>query len=211
MSVLQFDCRFAYPTGFTLDFKFEAEPGITALVGPSGSGKTTILHSIAGLLVPASGRIVLNHRVLVDSVAKVNVPSCSRRVGLVFQDYQLFPHLTVEGNLGYGASRSASAGKDLSRVVDTLELGPLLGRFPATLSGGQKQRVALGRAIAAAPSILLLDEPVSALDDPLKANVFELLAETLKRFPIPTLLVTHDLPLVERMASSIVRLPLDRK
>ena len=206
MSVLRFNCRFAYPSGFALNLAFEIQEGITALVGPSGSGKTTTLHLIAGILRPASGQIILGERTLFDSGGRIDLPAYRRNIGLVFQDYQLFPHLTVEGNLRYGAARSARPRSDLSHLIDVLELTALLKRYPGSLSGGQRQRVALGRAIAAAPSILLLDEPVSALDDALKSSAFEALSKTLEQFPIPTLLVTHDLPLVERKASNVVRL-----
>jgi molybdate transport system ATP-binding protein len=126
---------------------------------------------------------------------------------LVFQDYQLFPHLTVAGNLRYGLSRASQPVKDLKHLIDVLELGPFLNRFPASLSGGQRQRVALGRAIAGNPSILLLDEPVSALDSALKASIVDFLAQTLREFPIPTLLVTHDIAIVERVGADAIRLP----
>lgn len=208
MSVLQFDCRFAYPTGFQLSQKFEVGSGITALVGPSGAGKTTILHLIAGILRPTSGKIALADEPLFDAQQKIDVPSYRRRVGLVFQDNLLFPHLTVAQNLRYGASRAkAAAGRDLEPLIKALELGPVLQRFPASLSGGQRQRVALGRAIACNPAILLLDEPVSALDPPLKASVIGHLAETLQRFPIPTILVTHDLASVQSICTAVLRLP----
>jgi molybdate transport system ATP-binding protein len=207
MSVLQFDCRFSYPAGFALDVAFEIGAGMTALVGPSGSGKTTTLHLIAGVLRPSAGRIVLGDRPLFDSSRRIHVPLHQRRVGLVFQDYQLFPHLTVLGNLKYGATRATAPAIDLNHLVDVLELRALLGRFPATLSGGQRQRVALGRAIASNPSILLLDEPVSALDEVLKGSILDYLAETLRAFPVPTLLVTHDVPLAERISAGMIRLP----
>ncbi|WP_425618900.1 ATP-binding cassette domain-containing protein [Anatilimnocola sp. NA78] len=207
MSALQFDCRFAYPTGFTLNQAFAIGHGITALAGPSGSGKTTILHLIAGILRPSAGQIVMGERVLFDSSRGINLPLHRRGVGLVFQDYQLFPHLTVAGNLRYGASRATSPISDLNPLVAALELKPLLDRYPASLSGGQRQRVALGRAIASNPSLLLLDEPVSALDPALKASVIDYLAATLQSFPIPTLLVTHDLPSVEAVCTEIIRLP----
>ena len=215
MSVLLFDCRFAYPGGFELDLAFEAGDGVTALVGPSGSGKTTTLHLIAGLLAPQldrpsktrCGRIVLNGRVLDDTSAGVRVPPHRRHVGLVFQDYQLFPHLTVEANLRYGQRRRGRSRVGLPHLVEVLELGPLLGRYPASLSGGQKQRLALGRAIASDPEILLLDEPVSALDEDLKSSVIGYLTRTLAEYPLPTLLVTHDEPTRAALASAVVRMP----
>jgi molybdate transport system ATP-binding protein len=208
MSVLQFDYRFAYPAGFQLSQTFEVGSGITALVGPSGSGKTTILHLIAGILRPASGKISLADKPLFDARQNIDVPPYRRRVGLVFQDYLLFPHLTVAQNLHYGTARvKSAAGQDLSPLIEALELGPVLNRYPATLSGGQRQRVAVGRAIASNPAILLLDEPVSALDPALKASVISHLAETLKRYPIPTILVTHDLTSVSSVCTATLRLP----
>jgi len=216
VSVLQFDCHFAYPGGFELDLAFEVDKGVTALVGPSGTGKTTTLHLIAGLLAPRMsrppgarrGRIVLNGRVLDDASAGVRVPPHRRHVGLVFQDYQLFPHLTVEANLRYGERRRGLARVGLPHLIEVLELGPLLGRYPASLSGGQKQRVALGRAIASDPEILLLDEPVSALDEELKDSIVRYLVRTLQEYPLPTLLVTHDASTRAALASSIVPMPL---
>jgi molybdate transport system ATP-binding protein len=206
MSVLQFDCRFSYTSGFSLDLAFEIGPAMTALVGRSGAGKTTILHLIAGILTPRSGRIVIGDHTVFDSTRGINVPVYQRRVGMVFQDYQLFPHLTVESNLHYGSSRAAQPFADFTRLIEVLELAPLLARYPSTLSGGQRQRVALGRAIASQPSVLLLDEPVSALDDALKANVLRHLFEILEDFQIPLLFVTHDLDLVASVGVRTIRI-----
>ena len=207
MSVLQFDCQFAYQTGFALELTFEIGTGITALLGPSGCGKTTTLHLITGILRPESGHIALGDQTLFDSRLRIDVPIYRRGVGLVFQDYQLFPHLTVEGNLRYGASRrAAKTPLDLGRLIEVLQLESLLKRFPGTLSGGQRQRVALGRAIASEPSVLLLDEPVSALDPTLKSEIVRYLADTLFEFPMPTLLVTHDLKVVESLGADVVKL-----
>jgi molybdate transport system ATP-binding protein len=207
MSILQFDCRFAYPAGFELELKFEIGSGITALSGPSGCGKTTTLHLIAGILKPDAGRIALGEQTLFDSDRRINLPIHRRRVGLVFQDYQLFPHLTVEGNLRYGAARrTVKPTLNLGRLIDVLQLAPLLKRFPGTLSGGQRQRVALGRAIASEPAILLLDEPVSALDATLKSEIVRYLSDTLGEFPIPTLLVTHDQHVIQSLRADIVQL-----
>ena len=207
MSLLSFDCRFHYPSGFSLDFAFEAERGLTALVGPSGSGKTTTLHLIAGLLQPLTGRIALGDRVLFDAEARINLPIEQRRVGVVFQDYQLFPHLSVASNLRFGLRRSPTNQFDFARLVEVLELGPLLQRYPHALSGGQKQRVALGRAIAANPAMLLLDEPVSALDEELKASVLRYLVQSLRDFPIPTLMITHDRRSIELLAARVITMP----
>lgn len=207
MSILHFDCRLRYPTGFLLDFTFEATSSVTALLGPSGVGKTTTLHLIAGILQPSDGRIVLDGRVLFDSGKRVNVPIEERRIGFVFQDYQLFPHLTIDANLRYGYRRSVASGFDFGHLVDVLELGPLLKRYPQSLSGGQRQRVALGRAIASRPAILLLDEPVSALDDELKSSVLDYLSRTLDEYKTPTLLATHDVESAERLQAEMIRVP----
>lgn len=191
MADLEFDCRFAYPAGFALDLQFRASD-VTALVGPSGVGKTTVLNLIAGLLTPTSGRIVCRDEVFFDSRAGVNLPPEKRAIGYVFQDFLLFPHLTVLENLRYGEPRGGPAGVDWRRIVESLEIGDVLDRFPRTLSGGQKQRVAMGRAILRQPRLLLLDEPLNALDHALRRDVIECLARVLSEFSIPTLLVTHD-------------------
>jgi molybdate transport system ATP-binding protein len=204
MSPFEFDCRFAYPAGFSLDVSFQAEAGVTALLGPSGAGKTTILLLTAGLLRPREGRIAVGETVLFDSRKGIDLPVHDRRIGLVFQDFQLFPHLTVEGNLQYGARRRPGSPLTLSHLIDVLELGPFLKRYPETLSGGQKQRVALGRAIASHPKLLLLDEPVSALDESLRQNILEYLKRVLLEYPLPTLLVTHDQRVIDGMSAATV-------
>ena len=206
MSLLQFDCRFRYPTRFALDLTFEAGEGVTALVGPSGSGKTTTLLLIAGLRRPQQGRITLAGRTLFDSPTKVNVPPEDRAIGLVFQDYQLFPHLSVEQNLRFGLSRNPKSRIDFAHLVEILELGPLLAAAPHSLSGGEKQRTALGRAILRAPQLLLLDEPLSALDAELRESISGYLQRVISEYRIPTLLVTHDPQSVDRLAHSTIRL-----
>lgn len=211
MSVLDFNCRFHYPSGFRLDLAFTASAGVTALLGPSGCGKTTTLHLVSGLLTPDEGRITLGDRTLFDSSRRVNVTTDQRRIGLVFQDYQLFPHYTVAGNLNFGLRRArlkhvGAARIELAHLIEVLELGPLLARYPGSLSGGQRQRVSLGRAIASHPALLLLDEPVSALDEQLKSSVLEFLKHALAEFPIPTLLVTHDARSVAALSAQVVQL-----
>lgn len=207
MSVLQFDCRFQYPHGFHLELGFEAGPGVTALVGKSGTGKTTTLHLIAGLLRPTGGSIVVGERVLFHSARHINLPVERRGLGLVHQDYQLFPHLTVENNLKFGWCRNAGDVRELSRMIDVLELRALLGRMPAALSGGQRQRVALGRALLCRPALLLLDEPLSALDAELRQSILHDLRSTLQRYPVPTLLVTHDVDSIDALEATLVRMP----
>ena len=207
MSLLEFNCRFRYESRFALELAFEAGAGITALVGPSGCGKTTTLKLIAGLLCPNSGRIKLGERLLFDSASRINLPPEQRAIGLVFQDYQLFPHLSVEQNLRYGLARNPKSRIDLAHLVEILELGPLLCTWPHSLSGGEKQRTALGRAILRTPQLLLLDEPLSALDPDLREAISGYLQRVIAEYHIPTLLVTHDPHSIERLAHTTIRLP----
>ncbi|HUG92160.1 MAG TPA: ATP-binding cassette domain-containing protein [Planctomycetaceae bacterium] len=203
---LRFHCDHQYASGFRLHVQFEADERVTALVGPSGSGKTSVLALIAGLLKPRSGAIALKGRTLLDTAAGVCMPPEQRRVGLVFQDHCLFPHLSVRGNLEYGWKRRPRRRIEFQRAVDTLELGGLLDRSPHTLSGGEKQRVALGRAILRGPELLLLDEPVAALHHELKDRVLAFISRIIDEYRIPTLFVSHEPADVERLAQSVVRL-----
>lgn len=207
MSLLQFDCRFRHPSRFALDFAFTAEAGVTALVGPSGCGKTTTLRLIAGLLTPDSGRIQVRDRLLFDSAKQVNLPPEERAMGLVYQDYQLFPHLTVEQNLRYGLARNRKSPSDFAHVVEILDLAPLLSARPQSLSGGEQQRTAIGRAILRGPQLLLLDEPLSALDPDRREAISGYLQRVIGEYHIPTLLVTHDPQSIERLAHTTIRLP----
>jgi molybdate transport system ATP-binding protein len=207
MSLLQFDCRFRHSSRFALDLAFEAGPGVTALVGPSGCGKTTTLRLIAGLLTPNSGRIQLGDRLLFDSTKRINLPPEQRALGLVFQDYQLFPHLTVEQNLRYGLARNPKMPVEFSHVVEILELRPHLAAWPHSLSGGERQRTAIGRAILRGPQLLLLDEPLTALDPDLRESISGYLERIIGEYHIPTLLVTHDPHSIDRLAHSTIRIP----
>jgi molybdate transport system ATP-binding protein len=204
MCGLSFDCRFRYDTGFALNFHFAAPTGVTAIVGPSGSGKTTVLNLISGLLRPDAGKISLHDAVLFDSSTGVNLPPERRGVGYVIQDFQLFPHLTVEENLRYGWQRSSKVGFEFKKIVDMLELADLLDRAPYSLSGGQKQRVAIGRAILRCPKLLLLDEPLNAVDVDLRASIAEYLSRIIVEFQLPTLLVSHDRESVAKLAHTTV-------
>lgn len=206
MSRLSFQCRYRYASGFELDLAFETEALATSLFGPSGSGKTSILMLIAGLLRPDFGRIELGDRVLFDSATRRSLPIEQRRVGLVFQDHLLFPHLSVEGNLRYGLRRRAQTGRTIEydRVVDVLELGDLQRRFPRHLSGGQRQRVALARSLLAAPELLLLDEPLAALDESLKERILDYLERVMEQWQIPVLYVSHGVAEVRRLAQQVV-------
>jgi molybdate transport system ATP-binding protein len=179
---------------------------VTALVGPSGCGKTTALNLIAGLLRPESGRIVLQGRTLFNSQQPIDLPPERRGIGYVFQDYQLFPHLTVEQNLRYGERRTQRGGIGFDQVVEVLKLKDVLDRRPVALSGGQKQRVALGRAILRSPQLLLLDEPLSAVDVAHRRSIEEFLSESIAQFHVPMLLVSHDEVSIERLADSVVRM-----
>jgi molybdate transport system ATP-binding protein len=195
---------------FTLDVAFEAPGGITVLFGPSGSGKTSVVKAVAGLLQPDRGRIALPDALLFDSAAGVSVPPHRRRIGYVFQEARLFPHMTVRGNLGYGrrfaprAMGPDDAAKEFDRVVGLLGLGPLLDRRPRDLSGGETQRVAIGRALLSRPSLVLADEPLASLDMARKEEIlpyFEGLRDELK---VPILYVSHAANEVARLATTIV-------
>ena len=167
---------------------------VTVLFGPSGCGKTTALRALAGLLRPDQGMIQYHDETWFDSQQEVDRSPQLRQVGFLFQDYALFPHLTVESNIGYGLRRAPREQRE-SRVSDLLKrfgLNELAGRHPRQLSGGQQQRVALARALANRPRLLLLDEPLSALDDPLRRELREELRELISEFTIPVVMVTHD-------------------
>ena len=191
---------------FTLDVRWETREPMVALVGPSGSGKTLTLHCLAGLIRPDRGRIAMGDRVLFDSASGKDVPTRARRLGYVFQGYALFPHLTVRQNIEFGLRdrprhfRAERAGL----VLERLGLGGLEARLPRELSGGQQQRVALGRALAVDPDLLLLDEPLSALDAPLRRQLRDELGQTLREWGKATVLVTHDLSEAYQLTDSVV-------
>jgi molybdate transport system ATP-binding protein len=212
MSLLEFEGRLRYPSGFHIDAAFTLDTPVTALFGPSGSGKSSILSMIAGLRRPDAGRIAIGNRVVFCSQTGTQLPPESRGVGYVFQDHLLFPHLSVRKNLLYGwrRRRPGSRALELDRVVALLELSELLERLPHTLSGGQRQRVALGRALLSGPDLLLLDEPLASVDHALRKRVLETLDQILQQWRIPTLYVTHDWSEVEQIASQVVTLELGR-
>ncbi len=191
---------------FRLDAAFESDAPIVALFGRSGSGKTTLIESVAGLVRPESGRIVIDGRTLFDSARGVDLPPEARRIGYVFQESLLFPHLSVGANLSYGERLTAPGERFVSRarIVSLLGLEDLLPRRPRSLSGGEKQRVAIGRALLASPRILLMDEPLASLDAPRKAEILqyiELLRDELK---LPIVYVSHALDEVTRLADRMV-------
>jgi molybdate transport system ATP-binding protein len=180
--------------GFSLDAAFTANQGITVLFGASGSGKTTILRSVAGMVTPDAGKISLGHSIYFDSSARVNLSMRKRRVGFVFQDYLLFPHLTAAENVAYGA-KSRHDHDQHRHVKDMLKLvgvGYAADRRPAELSGGEQQRVALARALASDPAILLLDEPLSAVDIATRSRLLDEMVEVQRKTAIPFLYVTHS-------------------
>ena len=198
--------------GFALDVDFQTPPGLTVLFGPSGSGKTTVVNAVAGLLRPDSGRIAVGDWLLLDSAARHALPPHRRRLGYVFQEGRLFPHLSVRQNLLYGrwfAPRGAS-GPDLSRVVDLLGIGPLLDRRPGALSGGERSRVAIGRALLAAPRLILADEPLAALDEARKAEILPYFERLRDEGGVPILYVSHATTEVARLATTVVALRAGR-
>ena len=191
---------------FTLDVAWSAGDGVAVLFGPSGAGKTLTLQCLAGLICPDAGRIVVDDRVLFDSATGVDLPPQHRRVGYVFQGYALFPHLTVAQNVAFGL-RDRPRAERLARAAEVMErlgLGGLEHRRPGELSGGQRQRVALGRALAIDPALLLLDEPLSALDAPLRRSLRDELRTILRGWGTAAVLVTHDFTEAYQLADRIV-------
>ncbi|NCC26124.1 MAG: ATP-binding cassette domain-containing protein [Deltaproteobacteria bacterium] len=198
-------------TSFNLDVNFAAASSSIVLFGPSGSGKSLTLLALAGLLKPDDGRIVVQGRTFLDHRADVNVPARQRRVGFVFQDYALFPHLTVRENVSFGLKRPFRplSNEQRRKVDDLLELtgiASLADRLPHQISGGQRQRTALARALAPNPELLLLDEPFAALDQPLRAKMRQELARIREHFNVPMVMVSHDLADVEAFAQTLVAL-----
>ena len=194
---------------FTIDIAFRTDSVATALFGPSGSGKTTVLHAIAGLLRPERGRIVFDGRVMLDTAEGVFVPPYRREVGYVFQDGRLFPHLTVRQNLLFGRyfarrRQHRDDGMTLDNVVGLLGIEHILSRRPANLSGGERQRVAIGRALLAEPCMLLMDEPLAALDAARKAEILPVLERLRDVSRVPILYVSHDVAEVSRIAKTVI-------
>lgn len=181
---------------FTLDVAFQIEKGIVGILGPSGCGKSLTLQSIAGLLTPDTGKITINNRTLFDHTTRTNLPTRLRKVGYVFQNYALFPHLTVKGNIGFGlkgVSKDHQESK-INKMLEVIQLSHLSNRYPHELSGGQQQRVALARTLITEPDILLLDEPFSALDQHVKKILELQLLEIIRgNFSGVVLFVTHNI------------------
>lgn len=190
--------------GFDLDVAFDAPPGVTVLFGRSGSGKTSIINAVAGLLKPKTGRIAADGWVLLDTARGVNLPPHRRRLGYVFQEGRLFPHLSVRQNLSYGRWFAGKGADDTARIVEMLGIGHLLERRPMMLSGGEKQRVAIGRALLARPKLILADEPLAALDADRKAEIMPYFERLRDEVSVPILYVSHSAAEVARLATTVV-------
>jgi molybdate transport system ATP-binding protein len=193
---------------FKLNVKFQAVGGATALFGPSGSGKTSVVNMIAGLLKPDRGVIALDDTVLFDSARRIDVPPHLRRIGYVFQEGRLFPHLSVRQNLDYGRRMNHQPRdvKEFERIAVLLDIGKLLDRRPRMLSGGERQRVAVGRALLMGPRLLLLDEPLASLDAGHKREILPYLVRLRDEAKTPIVYVSHTPAEVRRIATGVVRL-----
>ena len=189
---------------FALGAKFDLKPGdCLGIMGASGSGKTTLLHTLSGLLMPAAGVIKSNQQIWFDSVKHIQLPAWQRRAGVVFQDGRLFPHLNVQQNLMYGLPKD-KVSISLEDVIAVLDIGTLIKRKPGQLSGGEKQRVAIGRALLSQPAVLLMDEPLSGLDDALKQQVLPYIRKVITTFGLPTVYVSHVREEVTEIANEIL-------
>ncbi|MFD1881581.1 molybdenum ABC transporter ATP-binding protein [Paracoccus pacificus] len=204
---LEIGVRHAFPE-FALDVEFQAPPGVTVLFGPSGSGKSTVVAAVAGLLRPDRARIAVDGTVLTDTDRGIRLPPHRRRIGVIFQDGRLFPHLSVRQNLQYGRwfARGRPGGARTDTVVDLLGIGHLLDRAPATLSGGERQRVAIGRALLSRPQLILADEPLSALDEARKQEIMPYFERLRDHAGVPILYVSHAPAEVARLATTVVAL-----
>jgi molybdate transport system ATP-binding protein len=193
---------------FSIEAAFTSEGRVTGLFGASGAGKTSLINMIAGLLPPDRGTIAIDGEILDDVAARIHVPAYRRRIGYVFQDARLFPHLDVRQNLDYGRRMNhlADDPAQRARVTDLLDIGRLLDRRPGQLSGGERQRVALGRALLAQPRLLLLDEPLGSLDEERKEEILPYLIRLRDEAGIPMVYVSHDADEMRQLASQIVML-----
>ena len=197
---------------FSLEAAFESEGRVTGLFGASGAGKTTLVNMIAGLLRPDRGTIAIDGETVDDTAQGIHVPIWRRRIGYVFQDARLFPHLDVRQNLDYGRRMNGLTedAEQRKRVTDLLDIGHLLDRRPGRLSGGERQRVALGRALLAKPRLLLLDEPLGALDEGRRAEILPYLVRLRDEARIPMVYVSHDAAEMRQLATQIVLLQRGR-
>lgn len=197
---------------FALGVNFQGDSGVTALFGPSGSGKTSIVGMIAGLTRPDRGRIVIDDEAVFDSDKGIDVPAHRRRIGYVFQDGRLFPHLSVARNLDYGRWMTGLPRDEaqFKHVIDLLDIAPLVDRRPGALSGGERQRVALGRALLMKPRLMLLDEPLASLDARRKSEILPYLVRLRDDTKLPMIYVSHDPAEVKALASRVVLLDSGR-
>lgn len=193
---------------FDLSIAFDGDSGVTALFGPSGSGKTSVVSMIAGLMKPDRGRIVIGGETVFDSAANIDVPAHRRRIGTVFQDGRLFPHMSVARNLDYGRWMTGLPRDDaqFNHVIDLLDIAPLVARRPGALSGGERQRVALGRALMMKPRLMLLDEPLASLDARRKSEILPYFVRLRDETKLPMIYVSHDAHEVKALASRVVLL-----
>jgi molybdate transport system ATP-binding protein len=193
---------------FNLDVRTQLGNGLTALIGPSGSGKTTVLNVIAGLVKPKHAVITLDNETLADTGARIWIPTHRRRVGYVFQEPRLLPHLTIQQNLMFGRwfRRHLDGGMPMEEITKLLNLSQLLHRYPSKLSGGEKQRVALGRALLSHPRLLLLDEPLASVDQTHRAEILPYLDKLRSDHSIPAIYVTHTWAEVSGRADHVVEL-----
>jgi molybdate transport system ATP-binding protein len=197
---------------FVIDASFASEGRVTGLFGASGAGKTSLINMIAGLLRPDRGTIVVDGEILDDTTVKLHVPVHRRRIGYVFQDARLFPHLNVRQNLDYGRrmNRLAEDAAQERRVTELLDIGNLMDRRPGRLSGGERQRVALGRALLSQPRLLLLDEPLGSLDEERKEEILPYLVRLRDEAGIPMVYVSHDASEMRQLATHVVTLQRGR-
>ena len=192
--------------GFTLEVEWAIQEDLAVLFGFSGAGKSMTLQMIAGLMKPDQGTIRLNERLLFDSRAGIDVRPQDRSIGYVFQDLALFPHMTVRGNIMYGANglEKKERRKKTEEMIESFHLEGLPEKKPAEISGGQRQRVALARALIRRPKLLLLDEPFSALDHPLRLEMHQYLTGAARKYKIPVIMVTHDLNEASKLGDKII-------
>jgi molybdate transport system ATP-binding protein len=197
---------------FAIEASFASEGRVTGLFGASGAGKTSLINMIAGLMRPDRGTVAVDGDILEDTAAHVHIAAYRRRIGYVFQDARLFPHLDVRQNLDFGRrmNRLAEDGEQHRRVVDLLDIGNLLDRRPGRLSGGERQRVALGRALLSQPRLLLLDEPLGSLDEERKEEILPYLVRLRDEAGVPMVYVSHDVAEMRQLATHIVMLQRGR-